>query len=106
MDIENKKLLEAKYQNELLNRVAIMKKELKYNPTRYVQLISTHGAVKATKMLLASNNISYGFTELSINERLDLSCEATMLEEPFSALFTKEGIELSRKKLKERGYFK
>lgn len=29
MNIENKKLLEAKYQNELLNRVAIMKKKIK-----------------------------------------------------------------------------
>ena len=106
MDIENKKLLETKYQNELLNRVAIMKKELKYNPTRYVQLISTHGAVKATKMLLTKNENSYGFTELWGLKRLDLSCEATMLEEPFSSLFTEKEIEISKKKLSELGYFK
>jgi hypothetical protein len=45
-----------------------------------------------------------GFETLFVSERLDLSVEAIILQEPFRQLFMDEVLETAEKKLREIGY--
>lgn len=38
--------LEGKFEEELKNKMFLAKKECKYNPTRFNQMLARHGALK------------------------------------------------------------
>ena len=52
------------------------KRELGYNATRFLQMISEHGGLATARQLLWSDKPSDGFTTLWSHHRLDLTVEA------------------------------
>lgn len=64
------------------------KRELGYNATRFLQMISEQGGLATAKQLLWSDTPSEGFTTLWSHHRLDLTVEAVVLRDEFAALFT------------------
>ena len=56
------------------------------------------------KKLLASGGYSEGLTRLWEDNRLDISMEATILQEPWNHLFTDQELLIARKKLQSLGY--
>ena len=78
--------------------------ELRYNPRYFRVMISQHGALGATRKLLAAPAVSDGFVKLWENDRLDLTAEALVLDERFVVLFTDEERETARRRLEDFGY--
>jgi hypothetical protein len=76
-----------------------MKRELSYNPTRFIQMVADHGAVGAAQLLLKGRDASDGFTTLWEHGRLNMSVEATVLLPWFEDLFTTSEIATARRRL-------
>lgn len=96
--------LENKFHEEMNNIYFTAKKELKYNASRFVQLVAREGGLKAAKQLISKSGGTYGFEVLWENNRLDLSVEALVLKHEYNDLFTDEEREICRKRLIEFGY--
>lgn len=98
-------LLEKKFNDDMQQIYFRAKKELKYNATRFMQLVSEKGGLLAAKQLIAKDGGTYGFEVLWENKRLDLSVEAHVLKPEYRELFSNEEIEICRNRLKEFGFF-
>jgi len=66
------------------------KRELGYNATRFLQMLSEQGGLATAKQLLWSDKPSDGFTTLWEHHRLELTVEAHVLHDEFGSLFTDE----------------
>ena len=64
------------------------KRELGYNATRFLQMLSEQGGVATARQLLWSDQPSDGFTTLWSHHRLDLTVEAHILKPEYQTLFT------------------
>ena len=62
------------------------KSECNYPAARFYQMVGENGGLATAKKLLASNRYSEGLTRLWELKRLDLSMEATLLQQPWSNL--------------------
>lgn len=96
--------IEAAFDEATRNVYRSALSECGYRATRFLQLVDTYGGVSAAKQLLHSHRYPEGLTKLWEYKRLDLSMEALVLEEPWSALFTEEELRVARRRLKELGY--
>lgn len=96
--------LENKFNEDMLNIYYTAKRKLKYNATRFLQLVAEKGGLKAAKQLIAKDGGTYGFEVLWENKRLDLSIEAHVLKPEYEPLFTDGEKSLCRKRLIEFGY--
>ncbi|MFG1610909.1 caspase domain-containing protein [Actinoplanes sp. NPDC049265] len=97
-------VLEKQFHQALVNGYRAMKREINYNATIYIRMISTSGGLGAARQLLHASSVSSGFTTLWEKGRLDLTVEAFVLQEPWSALFTEEELQIARDRLAEYGY--
>lgn len=96
--------LEKKFNEDMHQIYLSAKKELKYNATRFMQLVSEKGGVQAARQLIMKDGGTYGFEVLWENKRLDLSVEAHVLKPEYRELFSNKEIDMCRKRLEEFGY--
>lgn len=96
--------LENKFHEEMINIYTTARKQIGYNPSRFLQLVSKEGGLQAAKKLILKTGGTYGFEVLWENKRLDLSVEALVLEPQYTELFSREEIESCRKRLRDYGY--
>jgi hypothetical protein len=97
--------IEKEFHIDMTNIYNELKRELNYNATRFLQLLSEEGGVKTAKRLINKEGVTYGFEVLWENNRLDLSVEAVVAyKSKYKDLFTEEEIESCREKLKDYGY--
>ena len=80
------------------------KRDLSYNATRFIQMVSEHGGLEAARQLLRAPGVSDGFTTLWEHRRLDLSVEAHVLRPEFSDLFSPDERAIAARRLREYGY--
>lgn len=66
------------------------KDECGYTATRFLQMVNADGGLTAARKLLGTGAYSEGLTRLWEEKRLDISLEATVLDAPWSGLFTKQ----------------
>jgi hypothetical protein len=96
--------LEQAFDQRMHQVYELAKSECGYNATRFLQMLIQHGGVATAKLLLASGKYSEGLTRLWEERRLDISMEATVLQEPWQQLFTEEELEMARNRLNQLGY--
>jgi hypothetical protein len=96
--------LEKDFHQALVNGYRTMKRQINYNATIYIQMIANLGGLGAARQLLHASSVSSGFTTLWEKGRLDLTVEAFVLREPWSALFTEEELRIARDRLAKYGY--
>lgn len=75
------------------------KRDLGYNATRFLQMLSDQGGLATARQLLWSDTPSDGFTTLWRHGRLDLTVEAHVLLPEFASLFTDEDRQRARERL-------
>jgi hypothetical protein len=81
------------------------KKELKYNANLFLKMLTDRGGVDTAKYLINSPTESDGYTYLYLQNRLDLTVEAMVVENSkWHSLFTPEEIAKASKRLESRGY--
>lgn len=96
--------LEKRFNEDMKQIYQRAKKELNYNATRFMQLVSENGGIQAAKQLISKDGGTYGFEVLWENYRLDLLVEAHVMKIKYRELFSKEEIEKCRNRLIEFGY--
>lgn len=81
------------------------KSEAGYNATRFLHMVGQQGGLRAAQNLLASDEVSDGYTELYLRGRLDLTVEAMILDHPqWAPLFTDEELAKAKERLEKYGY--
>ncbi len=80
------------------------KKECGYNASRFLQMISNVGGLKAAKQLIRKDGGTDGFTTLWEHGRLDLSVEAHVLKPEYAGLFSDDERQLCRERLESFGF--
>lgn len=88
------------FEEEMKEKIARAKKECKYIPTRFYQMLSQYGGVETSKRLIdtaiQTGNTSDGFTTLLLCNRLDLTMEHSVCKPEFASLFTERQISYCR----------
>lgn len=77
---------------------------LGYKPTRFKTMIEEYGGFDAVNRILASVKPSEGFTRLWELKRIDLTCEAIIVETKWRRFFDPETVGRSEKLLRESRY--
>src|SRR5260370_11589791 len=81
------------------------KSEAGYAATNFLQMLSDRGGLDTAKYLINSPKESDGYTALCLRNRLDLTVEAMVVENPrWHVLFTSEELAKARALLKKYGY--
>jgi hypothetical protein len=80
------------------------KRELGYNATRFLQMLSEQGALATARQLLWSDTPSDGFTALWSHHRLDLTVEAHVLQQRYAILFSDDDRQRARDRLAAYGW--
>lgn len=96
--------LESSFNSDMQNIYKTAKKELGYNATRFLQIISQLGGLQAAKKLISKDGGTYGFEILWEHKRLDLSVEALVLRTGYQELFTDEERQMCIKRLSDYEY--
>ena len=88
--------LVLQFENELKAKLLCAKKECKYNPTRFNQMLAQYGGVETAKRLIANGITtgitSDGYTTLYLCGRLDLTMEHSVCKPEYRDLFTTEEV--------------
>jgi hypothetical protein len=71
----------------------------RHDAARFRQMIATDGGLLTAKKLLRGKDVSYGFSELYLAGRLDLTVEALVLQERWRPLFTADELSTAQKRL-------
>ncbi|MEE4201702.1 hypothetical protein [Erythrobacter sp.] len=81
------------------------KDEAGYNATIFLQMLSDTNGRRTTKALINAAKPSDGYTALYMRERLDLTVEALVIEDPrWHALFTEVELKRALRRLKDYCY--
>lgn len=95
--------LAYKFEEEIKDKMFRAKRECKYNPIRFNQMISRYGAVETAKRLI-DNAIKTGFpsdgyTTLLLCGRTDLTMEHSVCKSEYKPLFSSEEISFCKELL-------
>lgn len=96
--------IERQFHRAMVSIYETAKRELSYNATRFLQMISQQGGLPTARQLLWSNAPSEGFTALWERGRLELTVEALVLRDEFASLFTDEDRQQARRRLEDYGW--
>ena len=80
------------------------KDECGYTATRFIGMVNAEGGLETARKLLIASGYSEGLTRLWEAKRLDISMEATILQQPWCQLFNESELAIARRKLADLGY--
>jgi hypothetical protein len=96
--------LERRFHGAMVGIYETAKRELGYNATRFLQMLSEQGGLATARQLLWSDTPSEGFTTLWERGRLDLTVEAHVLRGEFEPLFGEDDRTRARERLESYGW--
>ena len=96
--------LERQFHDETLEGCRELHRKHKYNPTYFLQMVHELGAAPAVRKLLQAKDFQVGLTTLWEINKLDMSCEAQVLDPRYAALFTDVEKREAKKRLAAMNY--
>ena len=96
--------VERRFHRAMIAIYETSKRELGYNATRFLQMVSEQGGLVTARQLLWSDTPSDGFTTLWEHHRLDLTVEDHVLQTEFASLFSDADRLQARTRLDEYGW--
>ncbi|HEY4076268.1 MAG TPA: hypothetical protein VGM26_04970 [Rhizomicrobium sp.] len=97
--------IEAQFSEAMFEIYRRAKAEAKYNATIFLQMLTDEGGLRTAKTLINAPKPSDGYTALYLRQRLDLTVEAVVTENPrWRQLFEPEELERAEKRLSAYGY--
>jgi hypothetical protein len=78
--------------------------DLGYYPVRFLHMLEDHGPVITAVHFVMAYQDPEGIESLIVSDRMDLTVEATILQEPYRLLFVPEVLERAEQKLRQVGY--
>ena len=94
----------AAFEKAMKNVYVLARSEAGYDARLFVNMLSTLGGLGTAKRLLATTDVSSGFTVLYERGRLDLTVEALVVKPEFASLFTDHEIDIAQQRLRQLGY--
>ncbi|OBH92528.1 hypothetical protein A5678_08705 [Mycobacterium sp. E2733] len=88
----------------MVNVYVRAKQEAGYPANYYLEMLYRDGALATAHHLLASRNVSDGFTALWRKNRLDLTVENVVLQPEFRSLFSEDEMAAARRRLADHGF--
>ncbi|MFJ3447419.1 HNH endonuclease [Pseudomonas sichuanensis] len=88
----------------LRDKAAEAQRAVKYKPNEFLRMLGSSGGYKTVVSLLTKPKVSYGFTRLYLERRLDLTVEAVILESRWARYFDESLISAAEVRLREVGY--
>lgn len=82
-----------------MDAIYIGAKSVGYNATGFLMMLREHGGLETAHRLLRGPDISYGFTELWLLGRSDLTVEALVIRPDYATLFSPQELETARARL-------
>jgi hypothetical protein len=79
-------------------------KEIGYNATRFLGMVSEHGGLETARMLLNASQVSEGYIALWERQHLELTVEAVIMEDHWFPLFTNAERRVAIRRLRDYGY--
>lgn len=80
-------------------------KEVGYKPSKFLDMLTKERGVATARKLIIAPTVSDGYTRLWEEQRLDLSVEAVVVDNPkWHPLFTEDELIKARKRLLKYGY--
>ena len=92
------------FEQEMKNIYVRALREAHYPARFFLDMLGTYGGLGTARRLLASPEVSSGFTALYERGRLDLTVEAVVIQPRFAGLFTEDEIEIAHQRLRDLGY--
>ena len=74
-------------------------KAIGYNANRFLMMLREHGGLETAHRLLHCSDVSYGFTELWMLGRADLTVEALVIRPEYATLFSPQELATARARL-------
>ncbi len=96
--------LERQFHQKMIEIYQLAASECDYRPTRFLQMVNERGGLATARDLLRAPRPAEGLSILWEKQRLDLSVEALVREEPWRSLFSRDEIAEADKRLKALGY--
>ena len=96
--------LESQFHPAVVSVYERAKSEASYNASQFIQMVSELGGFETARILLASSDVSDGFTALWEARRLDLTVEALVLGAQWTGLFTAEERHTAEDRLRQYEY--
>lgn len=97
--------LEERFDDAMMEIYRRAKSEANYNATRFLQMLLEHRGLKTAQLLLHAGATSEGYSALCLCERLDLTVEAQINDNPqWHPLFTPEELAIAKRRLEDFGY--
>jgi hypothetical protein len=97
-------LAEHKFQEAMVAASERLKRDIGYNPTRFLRMVGEHGGRDAAKRLLRAAVASEGFSKLWQHGKLEFSVEAFVLLPWFPRLFTDDERNIARRRLEAHNF--
>lgn len=104
MNEQQEILAKQTFHEEMLKLFKRTAKEVKYKPTRRLDMINKYGGYEAAIKILPTDSNTFDFTLLWEQERLDLSIEALVTKDRYKDLFPREVVDFCQKRLDEYNY--
>ena len=95
---------EVEFHREMITGTDRLKKEIRYTPTRFLQMVDNYGGAGAVPRLLKGQDGSDGFTISWEADRLDMSVEAMVLLPWYQELFTTDEQDVAPRRLTDHGF--
>lgn len=95
--------LQQQFQERMRQIYDQARDECGYTATRFIQMVNADGGLVAAKKLLVASGYSEGLTRLWEAKGLDISMEATILQQPWCQLFTESELKVAKRKLQDLG---
>lgn len=97
--------LEQKFHEAMFTIYRRARNEAKYNATRFLEMITKERGIMVAKTLINAPKVSDGYTELYLRNRLDLTVEAEVVDQPmWHPLSDLEEIERAKERLRQYRY--
>jgi hypothetical protein len=97
--------LETQFNEAMFGIYRRAKAEAKYNATIFLQMLTDNGGLATARTLINAAKPSDGYTALYLRNRLDLTVEAVVVDDPrWHSLFEPEEIEKAKRRLHDYGY--
>ena len=105
--MEDRSRLIAEFDKAMMDIYVTAKNEANYPATIFHRMLSEQRGLATAKRLINDRKVSDGYTALWERDRLDLTVEAVVFDNPkWHTLFEPEEIAKAQKRLQEYGYFK
>jgi len=95
---------ERRFHADMVTSAERLKREIGYNPTRFMQMVGELGGVEAARHLLRGRDASDGFTTLWEHGRLDVSVEAFVLLPWYRQMFSEDELATAERRLTEHRF--